>query len=242
MGCCKGDNNDPENPEELETCCKIQGPRCMCLPYDDAWVIASMVMSMIAVCISWIWWVTWLISMVGMVLFQLFWCCRQPKSMPYLSVAVAVVTSLISLGSGIYVLIAFRNTRYCDPFAFYSYGELNETRYIENTDDYFKENTDDYFIRDRCQEVTWAIIAFLCAALWAIVAGCMIYFVHSGRHAKWEKARSEPAENATATANPNAIVLEMGSAPEPSATASAPTIAMAMVVPAPENHKLDSTN
>jgi len=252
MGCCKGDknttmgcykgenhNNDPENPEGIEPCCAISGPRCMCLPYDDAWVIASMVLSIIAVCISWIWWVTWLISIVGMVLFQLFWCCRQPKATPYLSVATATVSSLLSLGSGVYALIAFGNKTWCAPFSMESYGDTN----------------DDY-ARDRCDEERWAIIAFVCAALWATIAGFMIYFVHSGRHAKWENARSGPATN------PNAIVLELGSAPEPSATGGAEGFATAMAalpstaggrpavvatatateIVAPESHKRDDAN
>jgi len=246
MGCCNKDNN-PENPEDLESCCRVQGPRCMCLPYDDVFVVASMVLSIIAFLISWIWWVTWLISIVGMVLFQLFWCCRQPKATPYLSAAAAVVSSLLSLGSGIYVLIAFRNTRHCSPFDMYNYGELNDPQYIDNTDDYYN--------RDRCYEGKWASIAFVCAALWATIAGFMIYFVHSGRHAKWEKARSGPA------ANPNAIVLELGSAPEPSATGGAEGFATAMAalpsaaggrpavatatateIFAPKSHKRDDAN
>jgi len=216
MKCCCNKDNDPETPypEELDSCCKIQGPRCMCMPYDDVFVMASMVLSIIAFLISWIWWVTWLISIVGIVLFQLFWCCRQPKATPYLSVAAAAVSSLFSMGSGIYVLIAFRNKAWCSPFDLYNYGELNDPAY----------NVNHYWNRDRCHEETWAIIAFVCAALWATIAGIMIYFVRSGRHAKWEKARSEPASNM------NAIVLELGSAPEPVATGGAEGFATANAV------------
>jgi len=255
MGCCNRDNDienpNSENTDDLDTCCKIQGPCCMCLPYDDAFVIASMVMPMVAVLVSWVWYGTFWINIVGMILFQLFWCCRQHKVTLYLSVVVAAIASLSSMGAGIYVLVALRNKRGCYPWNLYSWGELNDPQYIENTDDYYK--------RDICQEVTWASIAFVCAALWAITAGCMLYFVHSGRHAKWEEARSKGWWTATATANievePSSALesSESGRGPSitastamamavfPSATGGSPTIATATAVLEPESQKRDST-
>ena len=215
-------------------------------PYGDPFVIASMVMSIVAVFISWIWWVTLLVSFAGMVLFQLFWCCRQPKAMPFLSVAAAMASSLFSLGSGIYALIVFRNKIDCVPFIMWYWEQ-------DDDDEYYNEYYNGK--KDYCEEWKWATIAFVCAALWATIAGFMIYFVLSGRHAKWEEARSESA------ANPNAIILELGSAPEPSAMGGAEGFATAMAVlpsaaggrplvatatateiSAPESHKQDVAN
>jgi len=155
----------------------------MCLPYDDAFFITSQILTIVALFLSWIWWVTFIISIVGMVLYQVPWCCRQNGGALFGSAMAAALAAAGSLGVGIYILIVWRNKTWCYPFDFW---------------------TDDYPGTDYCQEETWGSIAFVCGFLWAAASGCMIYFVKSGRHAKWEDKHSGSTP-ATATA---AIELE----------------------------------
>lgn len=182
-------HRDRVTPEGIEPCCAISGPRCMCLPYDDALVITSLILSIASVLISWVWWVSFIISVASLVLSQLTWCLRQPGSALYVFVAVSLVSFLAQIGVGIYALVRWKNSRYC---------------YIFVIDDYTYDYYDDYLgsssRKDHCPEEVWATISFLSGALSAASSGFMFYFVKSGRHAKWEGNHCKNAETATATA------------------------------------------
>lgn len=184
MSCCKNNccnknrGEDRDIPDGIDPCCNIRGPRCLCLPYDDSFAITAQILSIVAVFLSWVWWVTFIISIIGMAIFQVFWCARMRSTPIYGHVVIAGITSAMSLGAGIYVLVAWKRKRYCEPFVFY-------------TNDWYYD--DDKYVwpnEDNCLEKTWFIIALLCALLWAASAACLFYFVKSGRHAKWEDKHS----------------------------------------------------
>lgn len=131
-----------------------------------------------------------------MAIFQILWCARMRSAPIYGHIAIAVVTSAISLGVGIYILVAWRQKRWCDPFLLYT------NDYYYDDDLYKWPNEDD------CPEKIWFTIALLCALLWAAAAACLFYFLKSGRHAKWEDKHS----SGTVTRNNNTVV-ELAASP-----------------------------
>jgi len=58
---------------------------------------------------------------------------------------------------------------------------------------------------DYCQERSWAVVAFVTALLWFATSGCIVYFVKSGRHTKWEEKLQ-----AAADADTDTTAIEMG--------------------------------
>ncbi len=149
-------------------------------PYDDAYAITSMVLSIITVFISWVWWVTFITSLVGMVIFQTLWCARMPSGGLYAPVIIAAITSATSLGVAIYVLVEFRTKSYCYAWILDagSYDNWPET--------------------DWCPEKAWFVVALICSLLWGVAACCTFWFIKSGRHAKWEDKHT-PGTPAVAT-------------------------------------------
>jgi hypothetical protein len=210
MGCCKNNNqNDNRDyPEGVKPCCSVRGRRCLCLPYDDPWMITSQVLSIVAFFLSWIWWATMIISITGLVLYQVLWCCRQRGGPLYGYGTAAGVCFLASLGSGIYLLVVYSDKTWCEPFTFYAF------------------EWDDGSPSDFCREEVWATIAFVCAALWAGACGCLVYFVRSGRHAKWEKKHSGDSTN-------NIEVVELEAVGATTAAAGPVVVDAAVVVSEP---------
>mmetsp|Transcript_27872 Transcript_27872/g.65482 ORF Transcript_27872/g.65482 Transcript_27872/m.65482 type:complete len:244 (+) Transcript_27872:243-974(+) len=199
---------------DIEACCgkKPEGARCVCLPYNDCLMITAQSISIVALCLSWIWWVTFLLSILAMVVLQILWCCRQNRSGIIVSVAVSGVTGLLCLFSGIYFLVRWRNVSDCYIFTW-------------GTDDYV-----DYegVHTDWCPETKWAVVAFVEAALWLTVCGCLWRFVTSGRHAKWEEAlgsrcRREDANAVVAAGNVELPAVVAATATAATATATTPT-------------------
>jgi len=175
-GCEK--DNENANDEELKQCCGAK--RCrrfMCLPYNDSYIIASQVLCVVAFLISWVWWASFIISVIAMVCIQLIWCFRQSKAGLIMAHVISVVAALLSLSSGIYILVAWKRVYWCDPF-------VMSTKAVEIDDVYYDDGYYDEY--DFCQEQAWATVAFVDAALWLASAGCIIAFVASGRYAKWE--------------------------------------------------------
>lgn len=144
-------------------------------PYDDAYLIASQLLAILSLSVAWIWWATGIVNIVGMLLFQIPWCCRQRKGALYITVAVGALTSLSMLGLGLYILFYLQYASDCYAFS----GDIRFGR------------------KDWCNEILWASIAFGCAAIWGAATHCMLVFVRSGRHAKWEKYYSTNVEDST---------------------------------------------
>jgi len=189
MGCCdknKSTRNEREIPDGLEPCCTVvHGQRCMCLPYDDPWLIVAQILTIVSVFFAWICWVTFLVGFIGLILFQVLWCVRMRGGPLVSHMVLAGLTSAANLGIAIYILIDWKRKSWCHVFVLYA--DDDDWRRI---DDVFDDNYYDDDIWDDCQEKTWFAVAFVCALLWAAAMFCMIWFVKSGRHAKWEKKHS----------------------------------------------------
>jgi len=209
-GCNKENNDDGERERELETCCG--GQRCVCFPYDDGYMIAAQIISIVAFLVSWIWWVTFLIGLGCMATLQIMWCCRPNKIGVLASSALAMLASVMCFVAGIIMLILWKDKRYCEVFVFDGSGTRDDDYY-----DYYDDDT--YRLRDYCREGAWSIVAFVTGIMWFAVAGCIFYFVKSGRHAKWE-AKFDCDNNNNNDVTATATAIEMGTV---SATAT-PTI------------------
>ena len=149
--------------------------------------------------ISWVFWGAFLVSAAGLTMIQIPWCCRQNAAFVYGSVAVSVLSSLSSIGVGVYALVVFPNKIDCYPWVFDHWGD--------------REEHPDYTVW--CKYKVWAVIAFVCAAIWMLVAGLLWYFVASGRHGLWEEHHSTvgvTGDNGNNNDNA-AVAVELGSAP-----------------------------
>lgn len=58
-----------------------------------------------------------------------------------------------------------------------------------------------YIMEDNCLEEDWAIVAFLCSALWGIAAVCMFCVVMTGCHVKYEQTYTPSDEESSPTEN-----------------------------------------
>jgi hypothetical protein len=113
-------------------------------------------------------------------------------------------------------------------------------------------NDDYYSDYDYCEEGKWAVVAFVSALLWFVTSGCILYFVKSGRHTKWEHKLQADADIDTDTTT----AIEMGTvvqhyhhhddhhqqqSPIALATTSAATTAVATAVVLPDiPNKIDN--
>jgi len=57
----------------------------------------------------------------------------------------------------------------------------------------------------------FTFLSFISAAVWAVAAGFMAYFVFSGRYTKWEEARSKPKQPDETLV----VAVELESGPDP---------------------------
>jgi len=245
MACgCNKENNDDDGEREQETCCGRKrraennddgeleaccgGQRCVCFPYDDGYMIAAQIISIVAFLVSWIWWVTFLIGLGCMATLQIMWCCRPNKIGVLASSGLAVLASAMCFVAGIIMLVLWKDKRYCEVFVFDGSGSYDDDYSGSYYSNYYLTPNPAYEHPDYCREGAWSIVAFVTGIMWFAVAGCIFYFVKSGRHAKWEAkfdCDNNNDNDATATA------IEMGAV---SATAT-PTIATATgeIVPPP---------
>uniref|UniRef100_A0A7S4AIK0 MARVEL domain-containing protein n=1 Tax=Pseudo-nitzschia australis TaxID=44445 RepID=A0A7S4AIK0_9STRA len=190
-------------------------------PYSNACVITAQILSIFAFLISWIWWVTFIISFIVMVLLQIIWCCRQNRAGIMASIVVSFISFIACLFSAIWALVVWKGSNWCAPFFFIS-----------------DDSYDDYYSYDYCPEGAWAAVAFFDAALWLAVAGCMLYFEFSGRHAALDKRWSDQ-NTSTSDENVATVAAEMGTVEQiraPSATVTAAAtanvpVARAMLMP-----------
>merc|ERR1711983_54278 len=137
--------------------------------YNDGYVIAAQVLSILATLIGWIRWVAFIISVAALVLFQVLWCCRQKKVGMVATQMVCFLAATANIGAGIWVLLRWRYSKWCEPFFF----DADDNRYVNGH-------------YDDCPEHAWAIISFLDAILWLAAGSCLFAFVKTGRHARWE--------------------------------------------------------
>lgn len=194
-GCCDSNSKrgEREIPDGVEPCCSVSGRRCLCLPYDDPWLISSQILTIASLFFGWICWATFFISLAGLTIAQVLWCARMRSGVIYGQVAIAGLTSVGHLIVAIYVLVAWRRKTWCEPWSMYSY------RYDDDYTGWPKN--------DRCMERTWFAIGLVCALMWAAASACMFWFVKSGRHAKWE-AKYTPSKGDEVTNQEDAVVAD----------------------------------
>ena len=214
--CCCNAKND-EYPDDIAPCCGIQGPRCICLPYDDAWLITGLVLPIIAVLIGWLWWATWLITIMGMAIMQILWCCRNKKTGILSIVILSGLEALIQFGYAIYILVKFPESTDCWMFWGDHYTSSNK------------------WVDDSCPEGLWAGMTFVNSFLWFGSAFCLWYFVWSGRHAKWEKlhkgSNGNSGNNGSSNNHNNSAALELASTTGARTVQTEATTVVAMTVP-----------
>merc|ERR1719343_336885 len=142
---------------------------------------------------AWIWWATFFINAATMALFQILWCTRMRTAPLYSHVAVGVLSFAGNLAVGIYVLVRWRKKGWCEPWSFW----VDDDAWRD--DDFYKYPNNSH---QNCKQVAWGSIALVCAVLWLAAAICMLVFIKSGRHAKWEKKHTPSVELAVAAEAP----------------------------------------
>jgi hypothetical protein len=167
-------------------------------------MIAAQIISIIAFLISWLWWVTFIIGLISLVSLQLVWCCRQSKIGLYVSVGISALAGVTCTIAGIVMIVFWKDQSYCSPWTLTDWDADNwkNSNYSYNYDDYVPTFVPTF--SDYCSEGSWAVVAFVTATLWFSTTGCILYFVGSGRYAKWEEKVERGASDTTPTA------IEMG--------------------------------
>ena len=138
-------------------------------PYDDPWPIAAQILAVVSVGFSWVSRPAFAVNLIGIGLYQILWCIRMKTASLIGLMVVAGVISSMNLGIGIFVLVFWRDSRYCEPFDWYNGGSSG------------------WWPVDFCHEEIYFAVALVCALLWAAAMCCTIWFVTSGRHAKWQE-------------------------------------------------------
>jgi len=77
----------------VQSCGGVSGKRCVCVPYNDPWMIAAQILAIVAIFFSWVWWPTFMISIVGFLMFQVPWFCRQKEGILHSSAADGAVSA-----------------------------------------------------------------------------------------------------------------------------------------------------
>ena len=129
--------------------------------------------------------------------------------------AAAILSSLTALGclfAGIWIIVEWKYDRHCHVFLVI----------WDDDDSYTSEYGPDY-----CNEVAWAVVAFVDFALWAVAAYCLFYFVGSGRYEQAAACSVEEQEE-------ERVAVEMAAVtaiPAPNAPAPfSPTATVATVI------------
>ena len=160
-------------------------------PYNDGWLIASQILAVYATALSWMYWGTFILCAFTFVLFQSLWLCRFHKAGLYVLVLLAVMSSNAMLGIGLYATYEFQqySVVLCEPFDMYVWHNFN-------TNPLFRPP-------DECNEIFWMAVTYTSAILWALAAGCLVRFVTSGNHAKWEERHTSTAATTTSGRDDN---------------------------------------
>jgi len=186
-----------------------------------------------------------------LVLLQVIWCCRQNKIGLYISAGISFVAAITCTVAGIVMIIVWKDNVYCQIWGLTDGYDGN---------DYYSPDNGYPEKPDYCKEGIWAAVAFLTALLWFATSGCILYFVKSGRHTKWEEKLQATADAVTTPTTTTAI--EMGNvqhhhhhddndhrqqeqeqqSPIAVATTSATTVATSYVLPDIPDNKIDDAS
>jgi len=212
-------------------------------------MITAQIISIVAFVISWFWWVTFVVAGICLVLLQVIWCCRQNKIGLYISAGISFVAAITCTVAGIVMIILWKDNVYCQIW-------LLTDGYDGN--DYYTPDNGYPEKPDYCEEGIWAAVAFVTALLWFATSGCILYFVKSGRHTKWEEKLQATADADAVTTPTTTTAIEMGTVQHHPhhddddhhqqeqqqstiavATTSATTVATSYVLPDIPDNKID---
>lgn len=165
--------------------------KCLCLPYNDKWIIASLALSALATVLSaWVDWRMLLTSIGCMALLQMLWCNRYSiKLLMYSVVGIAMLCSLAHVGFGIYIIWFFQNHEgSCYGWSpYYAYDD--------------DSSLDEPDWMDCVERWSRVVIAFVCGSLWAGVAASLGMFVYDGQYTMWEVKYTNIAANNNSSSN-----------------------------------------
>lgn len=171
--------------------------RCVCVPYDDAYMITAMVLSIVALLLSWVWWAGFTIGLTATLLLQLAWCVRKTEPAIILIVFACAMASLADIFAGAYLLVhrddgdgGDNDNAGCRPFS----------------------------LHHRCPGNVWAGISFLGAGFYLGAACFAILFLSSGRYHKLEAqltsgTRDDNDDGDIGAVDAEAVVIESTDGP-----------------------------
>jgi len=120
-----------------------------------------------------------------------------------------------------------------------SNATLSETDFMSFLEE--KGHLGDRSLRsDWCAEKLWGGIAVASSALWLASSVCILVFLKSGRHAKWEEMHREEANSNNNDASAG-VVVELAEATTPRETSEESIVATASVLEEDVGTKVDET-
>ena len=132
---------DNENDGELEKCCIGRCPISVTSvfffffrfgyflktrEYNDGYMIAAQVISVVAFLVSRVWWISLVIVAFSIISPQVIWCCRRTKAGLLNSVAVSALACVMSTIFGIIILVLwkrFMHGVYLLLFTFFAFND-----------------------------------------------------------------------------------------------------------------------
>jgi hypothetical protein len=187
-------------------------------------MLAVQILSIVAFLVSWLWYVTLVIASVAVTLVQVTWCCHIKKTGLIVAIVICSLASAGCIVAGILMIVQWKGDTYCHVFT------MNDD---VTHDDFMDDDTFYIYRGDYCNEVAWAVVAFVTGALWAAAAICTLYFLTGGRYQRCEEecSRRLQANEGDGNEGQDLSNIEMGSiVPVPAATP--------YLSPGEENHEI----
>jgi hypothetical protein len=88
-----------------------------------------------------------------MIVLQIVWCCRMTKAGVIAAGVMSTLTTVFSTFAGVWAIVQWKDSRYCHVFTLTDDDNYNRDYYYG--DDYY------YYYADYCNEVAWAVVAFI---------------------------------------------------------------------------------
>ena len=76
-----------------------------------------------AFCLSWVWWVVLLIATPPLIMLQCVWCCSMRKRGLIAAMVLSVLSSILMVFAGIYIILAWKDQAWCSVFLITVEGE-----------------------------------------------------------------------------------------------------------------------
>ena len=138
-------------------------------------MVAAQIISIFAFLLSWIWYAPNLLALPVMICIQCLWCCKIRKCGVIIITTLSAITAGLNVLAGAYILVTWEDNTWCFIWILH---DLEDDDYIYSssgssyTYGYYGTTTSDY-----CDEGIWAALAFIDAALFAIVTAFLIIFL-----------------------------------------------------------------